>query len=115
MLVACRRPVLSALVFDYAVGGAGAQSGGWGCSPSRLGRDSRIALGSYIGRKPAAGPDALKATIPPPDGGARLTGRLKGLAGRSGPADGRDVNLRGCLRRAMGNRYYRLLAKSVVS
>jgi hypothetical protein len=25
----------------------------------------------------------------PPEGGARLTGRLRGLAGRSGPADGR--------------------------
>jgi hypothetical protein len=27
-----------------------------GCSPSRLGRDSRTALGSDIGRKPAGGP-----------------------------------------------------------
>jgi hypothetical protein len=63
MLVACRLAGLSALVFDYAVGGAGAQSGGWGCRPSRLGRDSRTALGSDTGRKPAGGPDGFKAPI----------------------------------------------------
>ncbi len=56
MLLAYRLAGLSALVFDYAVGGAGAQSGGWVCSPSRLVRDSRTALGSDIGRKPAGSP-----------------------------------------------------------
>jgi hypothetical protein len=45
MLVACQLTSLSALVFDYAVGGAGAQSGGWGCSRSRLVRDSRTRFG----------------------------------------------------------------------
>ena len=40
------------------------------------------------------GPKAPIARVPTPEGRARLTGRLKGLAGRSGSTNGGDVNLR---------------------
>ena len=63
MLVACRLADLSALVFDYAVGGAGAQSGGWGCSPSRLGRDFGPLWVPILAGSPLETPDGLKAPI----------------------------------------------------
>jgi hypothetical protein len=53
-----------------------------GCSPSRLGRDSRTALGSDIGRKPAGGPGRPQGPHRPhhphpPEGRAQLTGHLR--------------------------------------
>ena len=38
-------------------------------------------LASDLGSKPAGGPDGLKAPFAPPEGGRRLTSRLKGFAG----------------------------------
>jgi hypothetical protein len=38
-------------------------------------------LGYDLGRKPGGASDGLKAPHPTPEGGRRLTGRLKGLAG----------------------------------
>jgi hypothetical protein len=70
MLVACRLAGLSALVSDHAVGGAGAQSG----------------VGFQPFQKPAGGSGALKAPIPPLEGGAPFKGRLKGMAGPFGPS-----------------------------
>ena len=99
MLVACRLAGLSALVFDYAVAARVGNPADGVCSPSRLVRDSRTALGSDIGRKPAGSPGRPQGRhrphIPPlSEGGARLTGRLKGLVGRSGSTNDGDVNLR---------------------
>jgi hypothetical protein len=66
MLVACRLAGLSALVFDYAVAARVRNPADGVCSPSRLVRDSRTALGSDIGRKPPLeAPDGLKADIAP--------------------------------------------------
>jgi hypothetical protein len=71
-----------------------AQSGGWGCSPSRLGRDSRSALGSDIGRKPAGSPGRPPrpsiggrcAAYGPPEGLGGPPGANEGLPPAGGPA-----------------------------
>jgi len=104
MLVACRLTSLSALVFDYAVGGAGAQSGGWGLQSFQTGARLSDRFGFRYWQEARWKPrTASRPTSPHPtlsEGGARLTGRLKGLVGRSGSTNGGDVNLRRCLRRA---------------
>jgi hypothetical protein len=71
MLVACRLAGLYALVFDYAVGGAGAQPGGWGLQSLP---DWCATLGplwvSILAGSPLEAPDGLKAyiaPIPPPE------------------------------------------------
>ena len=66
MLVACRLAGLSALESYYAVGSAGAQSGGWGCSRSRLVRDFGPLWVPILAGSPLEAPDGLKAHIAPP-------------------------------------------------
>jgi hypothetical protein len=61
MLVARRLAGLSALVFDYAVGSAGAQSGGWGCSPSNWGATLGPLWFPILAGSPLKAPDGLKA------------------------------------------------------